>query len=213
MCSLTRPFAAFLPYAALLLHIKTTYANANTCNVGFSATCDPIKFTATSNVFVHVNRTSSNADVKTFNATIVFHWGVDDFTIPSASYNISHKAAPDVVALSNTFEYSAEGFYPAGYSVSFDDDAANGCSGKTFGSIKTLKMERTPSVCKWDAETPSPTGRPTASMWPTTTPRPTGSLAEVGSPGAGDDSGGAVTFPSFGLLTAGAVSAMGFFLL
>lgn len=190
--------ARFLLLTAALLLTAVTLANSNTCNVGWSATCNPSEFTATSNVFFHVNRTSSNADEETFNATVAFHWGIENLTIPSQPYKISGAlpAPPDVVALSNKFKYDAEGYYRAGYSISFDDNNAAGCSMRTLGSTQVLKMERTPLACAWGAETPAPTTKPTVSASPmastgagVTNPPPAGTLGDGGdgNGGSGED--------------------------
>lgn len=82
--------------------------------------------------------------------------------------------------MSNTYQYVNEGYYKTGYTVKFEDDAAAGCSGRTFGydsptdpKSTILRMERTPNSCEWGAETPNPTFSPTISSGPTTSLSPT----------------------------------------
>lgn len=137
-------------------------AYAGSCNVGSKRSCDADDLTATSEVFFFVNRTDSNEGLETYDATVIFHWGVENVTLGRRSYRIG-----DPIGLSNTYQYDEAGYYEVGYTLIFEDDAAAGCSGDTFGSTSVLKMERAPDRCDWDVEEPpaslpAPTPSPVA---------------------------------------------------
>jgi len=55
------------------------------------------------------------------------------------------------IGLSHTFQYEDAGYYNAGYTIYFEDDAAASCSKKTFRKLWVLKMERTSLSrrCEW----------------------------------------------------------------
>lgn len=144
-----------------------TIANA-TCNVAYEASCDAVGFTATSNVFFYVNRTESNKDDDQYAVTITYHWGVENVTIGPTMYNITEP-----YGLSSTYTYDNEGFYKIGYTLTFNDDSAAGCSGNTYDRFTALHVERTPNSCELNAKTPNPTNMPTLSSSPTITPQPT----------------------------------------
>jgi len=121
------------------------------------------------------------------------------------AYNISQP-----VGLSNTYEYTKEGYYNIGYTLVFEDDAAAGCSGKTFDRMTVLKMERTPNRCVLNAETPKPTMSPTVSAGPTVSSSPTTDAPVDDSGSAGSYCvGGGGGVRRFGLFVVGLVASAG----
>lgn len=110
----------------------------------------------------------SNKDDDQYAVTITYHWGVENVTIGPTMYNITEP-----YGLSSTYTYDNEGFYKIGYTLTFNDDSAAGCSGNTYDRFTALHMERTPNSCELNAKTPNPTNMPTLSSSPTITPQPT----------------------------------------
>eukprot|EP00581_Thalassiosira_minuscula_P018774 CAMPEP_0183715574 /NCGR_PEP_ID=MMETSP0737-20130205/9733_1 /TAXON_ID=385413 /ORGANISM="Thalassiosira miniscula, Strain CCMP1093" /LENGTH=605 /DNA_ID=CAMNT_0025944677 /DNA_START=89 /DNA_END=1903 /DNA_ORIENTATION=+ len=131
---------------AFVLFPKATYAS---CNIGSQATCSAANFTATITAFFQVHPTESNKDFTTYDATVIFHWGTENITAGSQPYVIG-----EAIGLSHTYPFENEGHYDVGYTLTFEDDAASGCSGKTFHKIIPLTMERTPlsNRCVWEDE-------------------------------------------------------------
>eukprot|EP00579_Thalassiosira_antarctica_P021504 CAMPEP_0201972330 /NCGR_PEP_ID=MMETSP0904-20121228/41280_1 /ASSEMBLY_ACC=CAM_ASM_000553 /TAXON_ID=420261 /ORGANISM="Thalassiosira antarctica, Strain CCMP982" /LENGTH=214 /DNA_ID=CAMNT_0048522123 /DNA_START=46 /DNA_END=691 /DNA_ORIENTATION=- len=206
--SLLITLTTLLLLASLLLSLPTTHASAS-CNVVYEATCDSVNFTATSNVFFYVNHTESNKDVETYNATVIFHWDIENITESSKPYKIG-----DPFGLSNTFEYTNEGYYEAGYSIIFDDDAAAGCSKKNIRIIESFKDGTDAECGEWGAVTPKPTMTPSVSMGPTVSFSPTNALVVNidGGNGVGDGSNGVdegVVVCRFGLVVVGLAAAVG----
>ena len=170
------PLHDILISITLLIFATLPTITQATCNIAYDAKCDAINYTATSNIFFYVNETESNKDYDTYNATITYHWGPENITVGPQAYNITQP-----YGLSSTYQYTNEGYYLTGYTVEFMDDAAAGCSGRTFERLSVLHMERTPNSCKLNAETPNPTMSPTVSARPTMSASPTSTPTSGGS--------------------------------
>ena len=111
-----------------------------------------------------------------------------------------------------TQTYEDEGYYPVGYTLTFEDDAAAGCSGNTYSTIKWMSLSRTPFACDMDAETPNPTMSPTVSAGPTASSSPTVAPVVEATSGGGGIVGG-VGMHKFSLFFAGlslAVTSLSF---
>ncbi|KAL7542502.1 hypothetical protein ACHAWF_007195 [Thalassiosira exigua] len=126
-------------------------ASQTSCSIAYQSTCDPVSSNATSSVFFHVNPTASNEDEKSYNATVIFHWGLQNVTVGPSLYHIG-----DPISLTRTFHYEDDGFYDVGYTLTFEDNAAAECYGKTFRQEKVLTME--PFECDWGSKSPSSSG-------------------------------------------------------
>jgi len=155
----------------------------NTCNISHNITCDSVAFTATTRVFF-IPPFAANQDT-TFSATVIFHFDVENVTIPSQPYTpgtefdiLSNQFRVNPVSLEYTHTFVEDGQYNVGYSIIFDDDDVTGaCAGKTFTSMSLLRMDQAPNRCiVLSPPVPSPTA-PTANFIPTGPVAPTMSPA------------------------------------
>ena len=176
-------------------------ALGQTCGVGYESSCDSVNFTATNTVLFHVNSTSTNAMYDTYNATLIFHWGPENITHAQKEWKIG-----DLNKVTGTYQYQNEGYYSVGTTLIFHDDRASACSGKTYPTSTLIQLQRTPNMCKWNAETPPPTVSPTMSMGPTISMAPVTAAEAAGGSYIGSIGG------RFGIFAVGLVSALGLFL-
>ena len=158
----------------ILLSAPTQTLAASACSYGYTTECDSFDFTVTSNAYFMVDRSESNADYETYNATVIFQFGVETITVGPLVYNIGEKSE-----LSHTYTYTEAGYYPVDITLIFEDDGgAASCAGKTIdvSDDNFVKMVGPPlRSCEYLQE------MPTLGMAPPTVPSvgPTATTATV----------------------------------
>jgi hypothetical protein len=111
--------------------ISAPVASASTCSFLYEIDCDnTIPYSATAWV------TFNNPN---YEASVTFHWGLDDKAIGTRMYTLSQ---PDIV---DSFTYTKEGEYYAGYTVVFGN--GSGCEGMTFQGYKLLWYDDATNSC------------------------------------------------------------------
>eukprot|EP00581_Thalassiosira_minuscula_P016548 CAMPEP_0183720572 /NCGR_PEP_ID=MMETSP0737-20130205/13149_1 /TAXON_ID=385413 /ORGANISM="Thalassiosira miniscula, Strain CCMP1093" /LENGTH=208 /DNA_ID=CAMNT_0025950453 /DNA_START=141 /DNA_END=767 /DNA_ORIENTATION=+ len=190
------------------LLILVAPVHANTCNIGWDNTCDPVAFTATSKVFFDVQSVESNKDSDTFEAEVIYYFHDENITQPMQAYAIGEP-----IGLDYTHTFTQEGYYNVRYEVIFGSSAA-ACTGQTLGSSKVVMFERTPNRCVWGAKTPEPTPKPTVSLAPSTSAQPTApsvvrAQEEAEAEALGEESGSTTRRPLMILFSLGLAVALG----
>jgi hypothetical protein len=111
--------------------ISAPVASSLTCSFLYEIDCDnTIPYSATAWVTFH------NPN---YEASVTFHWGLDDKAIGSRMFTLSQ---PDIV---DSFTYTKEGEYYAGYTVVFGN--GSGCEGMTFQGYKLLWYDDATNSC------------------------------------------------------------------